>query len=409
MKVGIKASILAAWWLLPKQLKEVSRSGWVFIVSTLLLSLFLSALLVALVIRMEGILDEMGIQRSSQMSEMPAARLIESFSQWQENKKGKEGEGALHGVRVWLDCSKASDSQCQQGVDMVEGVGAIRVGRQDNAQLDVQWEGEDWEVGSRKDSKYVLPAAVVLYSQAYRDSWQQVFRPNFVSLQEDVQNVDEHAQRFLSLWSLQIVLMGILIPSMLVAMSTSGVTLSTTMAEVEEGRYEPMASVLLSPWVLFVSKALAVGVLVGGVALGVALAFGLMVGPMPLVVALAFSLSMALIATSTCLWGFLLMPLQIFFGRFEYIRLLRALPNPAMIIPPVFIGLLVKGRILSTLGFASEHEREQVLPLVDWGVRHAIAMASGGMLYAAVSLGALLLVQQSPWGRRRLSIRSRRV
>lgn len=403
MSAGIGKSLRASLWLLPKQLREVGRASWVFIGGGVLLSVVASIVLLSLVIQIEESLEERGFASPTNMGVMPAARLARSFSLWSQERQGKREAGALEGVRIWLDCAKASEEQCQQGVTMLEGVGAERVEKDADAQLDVRWRGEGWEVGSRAEQKYVLPAAVVLHSQARRESWRYVFRPVFVPVQEEAESVEEHAAGFLSFAALQIIVMGLLLPSVIASSAASGVVLSAMTDGIEDGKYEPMAATILPPWVLFLSKSMSAGMLAGGVVLGLSGLTSLMVGPIPLVVALAFSASMGLIVMSACLWGFLMIPLQIFLGRFGGTRLFRALPNPAMAVPALFVwGLLGSSLLMSP-------DKDRILPLVGWGSGEAFYMVSGSLIYTAFSLAVLLLVHHSAWGRRRLSLRAGKV
>lgn len=410
MKAGFANHLAGVCWLLPKQVRGFLRENWFLLFPGMLLGVVLIGVLMTKVVDLEQSLEERGTPAASRFSHTPAGMFLESefARKWlgQDEERGLP----LEGVGVWVDCTGASEEQCQEGVKVVQATGAVLMDEDEAPHIDLSWNGQGWEVGSRQDIQYVAIAAVVLHAQAQNGSWQYLFRPDFTLVEGEVPSEEERLQDLLSSFSWALVVVGLLFPSALVSSSTSALMLGRFMLEVEDGRFEPMIGVLFPPWVLFLAKAAAAGVVVGFTVGAMAALMRLVLLPIPVLAVVALALSMGLITFATVMWGFLLIPLQSFLGRYPVVKMLRSLPNPAAIVPFLFVyGMLIVSALdfSGPLGASTLAQATSLpTPLVNWGTWQALAVGSAGIVYAALSLAVFLLVHHSPWGRRRIAFRA---
>lgn len=398
------SQLRSCFWLVGRQVRQLSREMIWMMGLSLALSLVTGGLLLHLSVMVDNL--HPGTQSGSRVHAMPATRVVVGLAHWLDRQQGEpeEDAGALSGARIWVGCDAVP--QCAQGRAWVESVGAQVVSDPAQAMVHLEWQNDRWEVSAPHQPKYSLPAAVVLHSAAHRSSPQALYGDfegvEVVSEKEgDPAQFVEATSRSLIFY---ILVLALLLPSLQLSVLGTSQLLSSTSIALDKGAFEPYVLAPLPPWVLFLSRALGMGVLSFLFCLGLAVLVQAFVGPIHPVNVLAFSLSMGGVSVLASMTG--LTVLTAFYSRIMRL-VVGHLTGP---LPLLMFGVVFSlGSLVSALG-ANLLEGQGVasIPLLEWSAFQGLVFAGLVVGGCVLGVGVLVRLGRSGWGHRRPGLRSTR-
>lgn len=241
------SQLRSCFWLVGRQVRQLSREMIWMMGLSLALSLVTGGLLLHLSVMVDNL--HPGTQSGSRVHAMPATRVVVGLAHWLDRQQGEpeEDAGALSGARIWVGCDAVP--QCAQGRAWVESVGAQVVSDPAQAMVHLEWQNDRWEVSAPHQPKYSLPAAVVLHSAAHRSSPQALYGDfegvEVVSEKEgDPAQFVEATSRSLIFY---ILVLALLLPSLQLSVLGTSQLLSSTSIALDKGAFEPY---VLAPFLL---------------------------------------------------------------------------------------------------------------------------------------------------------------